>query len=263
VLALPGLVAAAGRAAVTDKPKPKPKPYAWVQGFKPAFAWSWRESVPASGSRFLTKLAVGKFVRVRTAPTLAGFKDANEVASNCPQFDASTDGVAPAALQVTNETKGRSIKLDALIFSLDPTGFFPASAQPAQLFVAAGYAGGPQCYPISDPVDALRGRGQGWRVAWSKPIKPRKSPGTHYAYLVIPGLFDRKHPAGNPARLREALLTIEESGYSPARRLDSLTGPGIFRSPSGDVVRIIPLDGKRSCLYRRGQGGPQLVCGLG
>jgi hypothetical protein len=261
MLALGALVVAAlaGSGGATGV-KPKADT-AWTQGFKPAFTWSWRES--QGRYRYLTKLGVGKFTHLSAAPVLIGFTTTGQVAASCSGFDAGADGVAPAALQVTNETKGASAKLGTQVFALDATGFYASTkARPTKLRVAAGYSSGVQCYDISDPVSALSQLGQGWRVTWSKPTRPGKSPGVSYGYLIIHDYYRPGHPAGDPVMLRNALLQVASgSTYSPPRKLKSLQGPGVFRSPSGALVGIIPLGGKRSCHYRRTSLNPELRCG--
>jgi hypothetical protein len=229
-----------------------------TQGFTPKYVWIWREST-TGGYKYLTKLGVGDFTHLSAAPLLPEFASKADISSTCGDINEATDAFAPAAVTVTNETKGFSAALSANIYALPP-GTIDLGNEPTELSVAVAYSDGTQCSKLTDMDSAGEG-GHGWTVQWNNPVGPGESSGISYAYFIIQGYYSPNHPSGNQALLRDALvgptgiIGLSNPGPSntPLRNsqngIDSLNGPGVItRGPYG-LVPIIPLNGRQSCLH--------------
>jgi len=217
-------------------------PIGWTQGFTPKYVWTWREST-TDGYKYFTKLGVGGFTHLSAAPLLPNFASKADISSACGDINEATDALAPAALTVTNETKGFSAALSANIYAL-PIGTIGLGNDPTEISFTVAYDSGIQCSKLTDMDEAGQG-GHGWTVQWNSPVGPGDSAGINYAYLIIHNYYSPNHPSGNQTLLRGAL--IEPTGIS--NRIVSLHGPGVITKGPDGLVPIIPLNGNQSCLH--------------
>lgn len=239
----------------------------WIgTAFTPKANWEWRES-SKEGYRYLTRMAVGEFLRAEAAPTLPGFTTTDDLLGECgADYNPQTDAIAPAALSMTNETTNFNETLATNVYSAPDAALgvgWKGNNRPSAILVAAAYSSGIECHKVSTADDAFYSAGTGWSVNWGD--QPAgASTEAHYAYLILPGYFTPNYPDGDPTVLANAMLNAGGGILQePMRGITSLSGPGVLTDPAGDPLPLLPLSGTPNCQYETGLLSSTWECGTG
>jgi hypothetical protein len=219
--------------------------------FKPARSWTWVET-DQDGDQYATTLRVGNFTRWSAAPQLPGLRT-DTLGSDCP-LNSKTDALAPAALTMTNETPGQPELLSTNIRRM--TASFGGGTD---IWIVANYGTGVNCFDLGSESSG----GESWEASWNGLVAPHHTTVPIYAFLVIRNYFTTRHPSGNSALVRNAILELDYDRYDPPRVIISLRGPGVLagRGSADLFLPLVGLSGKLPCTYRGNAFAGQWHCG--